>query len=280
MPGASELPCRDWQPILQAIITGPFAWQTPVDLAATLAMDVDQLTDRLADLDSAGWLEVWEQPDGVSVTLSAWAAARLGVKLAEGRTPGTWRWVPRDAPDPGPERARGVISGSNTVDLGLLIDAGVEAPAALASAEVLQGAIENPQRASRQDLYPTHLVGENLTPWPGPETARQDPPRCPACQDRPLSPRSYCLRCDRWGFDEAQRALRTPRSAPARHAPGVSPPLRSELEMAARAERSRRRARRRTRRRQHAQASDRPVSLGQNSQFVSTLAALRACRLG
>ena len=48
---------------------------------------------------------------------------------------------------------------------------------------------------------PTLLLGQNLTPWPGPE-AFALAEVCPACAGAPLRPHMYCLGCDRWGLDE------------------------------------------------------------------------------
>src|SRR5262245_33105629 len=52
----------------------------------------------VADLEAAGWLERWERSDGVALTLSVPAAARLGLDLTE-----TWVYFPMPARYPGPK---------------------------------------------------------------------------------------------------------------------------------------------------------------------------------
>jgi hypothetical protein len=95
-----------WHRIARAITEGPTAWHTPRQLAVQLRLDVEQLTDELADMDLAGWLAVWERPDDVAVTLSPLTAARFRVRLATGRHGGS-RWIAAGGTERPPEQARG-----------------------------------------------------------------------------------------------------------------------------------------------------------------------------
>ncbi|GIW88404.1 MAG: hypothetical protein KatS3mg108_2728 [Isosphaeraceae bacterium] len=90
----SSGPRADWRAILDALIRADHTWQTPGALARWMGRDIEQLTDTLAEMDLAGWLAVWERPDGVRVTLSAWAARQLRVRLVEAGGVGRWRWLP------------------------------------------------------------------------------------------------------------------------------------------------------------------------------------------
>jgi hypothetical protein len=83
----------EWRAILDVLVRADHAWQTPAALAKRLGRDVERLTDTLAEMDRGGWLALWERPDGVLVTLSAWAAQRLGARLVEAGGPGRWRWL-------------------------------------------------------------------------------------------------------------------------------------------------------------------------------------------
>jgi hypothetical protein len=45
--------------------------------------------------------------------------------------------------------------------------------------------------------YPTVLVGAGTALW---DNVKRD--ICPGCNNRPLKPNEFCLRCDSWGLDK------------------------------------------------------------------------------
>ena len=71
--------------VLRALIAAPIAWMTPSHLAAKVGGDREATLDALADLDSAGWLDPWELDGELFVTLTTYAAERLGVRLVARR---------------------------------------------------------------------------------------------------------------------------------------------------------------------------------------------------
>jgi hypothetical protein len=91
-----EIPAP-WRPIVLTLLHAEQAWLTPAGLARRLQRDAEALTDVLAVMDRDGWLQVWEQPESVMVTLSAWAARGLGARLVCAG-PGGWRWAARQLP--------------------------------------------------------------------------------------------------------------------------------------------------------------------------------------
>ncbi len=234
-----------WNAILTTLTSGPLAWRTPTELASLLAWDLEQMTDELASMDIAGWLDVWERPgdEEVAVTLSAWGADRLGVRLAESGGGLSLRWVEAGQPEPVHLRAKGVIASASLEELDLVFDA-LPAPGAclddLDSEPVLSE--ENPNGPTFWPA-PTQLLGERLTPWPGPGPVAERPGEvsksCPVCQGRRLGPHQYCLRCDRWGLDHLLRPV------PSRERPRAASHDRDD--QAARKLRDRRKARRRLR---------------------------------
>jgi hypothetical protein len=229
--------------ILNALTNGPRAWEPPAALAERLGEGEDRLTDELATLDVEGWLEVWERPEGLSVTLTAWAAERLGVRLAECGGGLSYRWVEVGHPEPAAFRARGVAASAALEDLDLVIDPAPGPDADLGRFDAECADAKGPAGLPR----PAHLIGDGLTPWPGPDRG-EAPSACPACLGRKLGPSEYCLRCDRWGLDR-ERPARAPRPAPAESRtpapprPGASPQARGPAERL----RDRRKARRRAR---------------------------------
>jgi len=182
--------------IFEALTGGPCAWRTPAELAAELGREPESLTDELASLDVDGWLDVWERPEGPAVTLSALAAELLRVRLAEcGGF--LFRWVDADRPERDGYRTAGVMSAAALEELDLVVD-----PSAAPDAD---------DPAGTAWPYPTRLLGDGLSPWPGPgpvghDGASEGPAACPCCGGRPLSAREYCLVCDRWGLDDRLRA--------------------------------------------------------------------------
>lgn len=186
-----------WARILDALVGGPAAWQSPAELAAALGEDESRTTDLLAELDVAGWLAVWEFDDSLVVTLSALGAGRLGVRLietAEDRAP---RWARADEPEPGRPRARHVCTHQRAADLAFVVDPRPTPDQSAERAEVAARIAADPEddRLPR----PTLLLGQGLSPWPGPGRDHSAP--CPVCRSNPLRPHEYCLCCDGWGLD-------------------------------------------------------------------------------
>lgn len=206
-----------WNQILETLIAGPAAWQSPEQIASAIGRDPKTIGDTLALMDAAGWLEVWECPEPVEirVTLTSWAASRLGVRLAEFGQDLGLRWIEIGQPEPAPRRARGVVVAGALEELDLVLDSLPEPDAF--SAELDDEPSRNAQtpQLPTAKYGPTLLIGDRLTPWPGPDSTREKAGVCPACQGRQLSPRAYCLRCDRWGLDST-RSNRQPARRPAR----------------------------------------------------------------
>ena len=69
--------------IVESLVNGPLAWQSPAELASAMGLGLEETTDLLADLDADGWLSPWEREGHVVVTLSVGAASKLGVRLVE-----------------------------------------------------------------------------------------------------------------------------------------------------------------------------------------------------
>src|SRR5690606_6510073 len=132
--------------------------------------------------DLAGWLDVWEcpEPAEIRVTLSTWAANRLGVRLVEFGKGLESRWVEAGQPEPPHSRARGVAASGALEDLDLVLDS-LPAPGSAAielDDDPTAAAKGSHSRASRE--APILLIGDRLTPWPGP--VGEGPDACPACQ--------------------------------------------------------------------------------------------------
>src|SRR4051812_264339 len=100
---------EDGSRIVEALVSAPVAWQSPEDLASATGRTLDETADLLAALDASGWLEAWERPGEVVVTLSVAAASRLGVRLVEVGPDETPRWSRLGMPDPKSPRASGVF---------------------------------------------------------------------------------------------------------------------------------------------------------------------------
>jgi hypothetical protein len=202
----------DWKLILDILIAAPVAWQSPADIAAALGRGVDETTDVLSVMDEADWLTVWEVEPGPLITLSALAAHRLKVVLVEEGPEETPRWARANQPIAEPARASNAAVLDERAGLDRLPDS---EPSAEHAAEYFE------RRSARfvarrlspsvpfevDDLpLPILLLGQNLTPWPGPQVlTRADV--CPACAGAPLGPYAYCLGCDRWGLDEVLERL-------------------------------------------------------------------------
>ena len=226
-----------WQQILVAVVAGPLAWRTPAEVATCAGREVEETTDVLAELDVAGWVEVWDRDEGPAVTLSPLAAARLLLRLVEGGPDQYPRWSRVGEVTPRAIRCGASHRATRGDALASALDT---------HPGPLLAAMHN-ERAASPDVppatdpghappRPTLLIGHGLSPWPGPARAARPP--CPACAGLPLKPHMYCLCCDGWGRDRPD--------APAR--PKVGPIDRRLADpRRAVAERYRRRSRRKAR---------------------------------
>lgn len=75
MRGSSDL--------LAAVARGARAWCELGDLARLVGRPREAVEEEVAALVATGWLAIWALPWGLSVTLSALAAERLGLVLTE-----------------------------------------------------------------------------------------------------------------------------------------------------------------------------------------------------
>jgi hypothetical protein len=109
--------------IVEALIEAPLAWQRPGELADLAGLDLDATLDALAGLEDGGWLATWEDwPEGVSVTFTPRAAARLGLRLIELGMNEIPRWATAGTPEPPAPPAFGVFAnyrGPVPIDAGL-----------------------------------------------------------------------------------------------------------------------------------------------------------------
>ena len=187
-------------PVMNALLGAPLAWQSPAQLADAIGSELEATLDLLCDLDEVGWLEVWDCEDGPQITLSPFAAARLCVRIVEFGTGESPRWAGLGDPDPPSRRAKGVFLSVRSAELEYVVD-----PISLVEIDLDDNRIEPSQEAPRANLRhgdglrPRLLIGQGLTPWPGPAPLRNE--RCPACDGKLLKPFMYCLCCDRWGRD-------------------------------------------------------------------------------
>jgi len=236
--------------VLNALIGAPLAWQTPAQVAASLGCELEPTLDLLCDLDVAGWLDVWEDQNGPSITLSPLAAERLSVRIVEvgpGETP---RWAGSGDPDPPSLRSRSVLHTERGATLDYVVDP-MSAADFLSLQDPPDAADAVPQEGSRgtsrylYEPWPTVLIGLGLTPWPGPgEFSKAE---CPACSGRTFRHSMYCLYCDRWGRDRPNVATPpTTRSKPTPSRENRAPECAKEDEQA---QLERQRARRKSKRR-------------------------------
>jgi hypothetical protein len=191
-----------WKPMINALLRAPVAWRSPAQLADSVRRGVAETTAVLIELTEAGWIEFWKSESGPQVTLSPWAAERLRVRLVEVGPDGLLRWVRVGEPHP-PQRALKNRIRMAHVDPDVLLDDEPPPDCAAEQAEQAEQRASAPREARRafreRTPRPAILIGEGLIPWPGPREALDA--TCPVCADRPLRPRMYCLRCDRWGMD-------------------------------------------------------------------------------
>jgi len=240
---SSMLPLNDpCYRLLQAIVSAPLAWQAPTQLAVQLGLALDDISDTIADLDAAGWLDPWEMGDAMFVTLSPSGAERMRVRLVMIGRSDAMRWSSIDEPEPEPPRVSGRHQGLSSLDFIADPNPGPE-EAAEAAERALRLARQKADAGDGNSMdmlpRPRFLVGSGLTPWPGP--TRQPANPCPACGSRPLAESAYCLVCDRWGLDHlmTSQKMRKPASRPTRNP--VNPSTNPSAPKAARKEKRRRR---------------------------------------
>ena len=239
--------------VVEALVSGSIAWQSPDELASVMEWGVEATTDLLASLDAGGWLSAWERESDVVVTLSVAAASRLGVRLVEVGQDEVPRWARRGDPEPARPKAAGVFRGDRAAGLELVVDPSQtpEEAAVLAEEAQARAAIPSDPRepvAVEGLPRPTVLIGTGLSPWPGPGDGRKA--SCPSCGSKRLKPSMYCILCDRWGLDHLLRDEPAPRPRACRDPKQDA--RRQELERQAR------KARRRERRFAQAEARPRP----------------------
>jgi hypothetical protein len=201
-----------WRPIVDFLMKAPIAWQSPDQIATGLGWPLESTMDKLCAMDETGWISVWEDNQGVQVTLTVRSAELLQVNLIETGPEETPHWSPRGEPVPKPTEPKNVSAVEIYARQEQLIEPAPSPDlAAEGSERAEQSAAAFRQRLLRtiliEDLpLPQRLIGVNLTPWPGPSVPHQAD-ACPACGGRPLRPQEYCLCCDRWGLDEVLAAL-------------------------------------------------------------------------
>lgn len=221
--------------VLDALIEGPTACRSPDDLARQLGWEPEATLDEVAGLDAQGWLDAWDLAEGPVVTLSAMASARLGVRLVEVGPRETPRWARESHPDPPSVRSAGLFRTDRAAKLDLVVDPNPSCETRLIDGETAEqerhGLVADgnrpaeggPNRPDPRDWpRPTLIVGERLTPWPGPGPV--DLAACPGCGSRSLARTAYCLLCDRWGCDDLLEAIRATNPGPRpRPRPPVAP---------------------------------------------------------
>ncbi len=186
----------NWKRMLSALADAPIAWVAPTVLADRLGLEPAVTEDLLADLDIAGWICVWDQEDGPTVTLTSWGASQLGLHLVEIGEEESPRWWPVGDPAPPAPRARQVFAKERSALLDFVVDPCPSPLEEAIAAEARTGLLTAPERNWPR---PRLLVGSGLTPWPGPSADAKH--NCPACGEMPLPAHAYCVRCDRWGLD-------------------------------------------------------------------------------
>lgn len=95
--------------VLDALLSAPVAWQQPGLLTIRAKLDKAAVYCGLEALEALGWIDSFEDEDGLSVTLTPIAAFLLGVHLVEVGPDEIPRWAPIDAPVPPPPPAKGIF---------------------------------------------------------------------------------------------------------------------------------------------------------------------------
>ena len=111
-----------WWLVLNALLEGPVAWQSPAEVATALERDAEETTDLICLMHVAGWIDVWECEAGPLVTFSPLAAARLQVHLVEVGVEESPRWARVGDPPPPLPRARNVCKAELAAALDYVID--------------------------------------------------------------------------------------------------------------------------------------------------------------
>jgi hypothetical protein len=204
---------QTWKCILDVLIAAPIAWQTPREIAAALACEVETTSDLLCEMDLEGWIAVWDGENEPRITLTPLAAERLGVSIVEFGAQLSPRWARAGDPVPAETRPTHIHSLEQHARPDQMLDPYDSPDLAAENSERLERRAaslrKRPARLSHIDDLPCpiHLLGSGLTPWPGPAEL-QTRSCCPACGDRPLAPHVYCLCCNRWGLDDLLAILR------------------------------------------------------------------------
>jgi hypothetical protein len=244
-----EIP-ENWKSVLDFLVEAPVAWQSIAQIARALVWGVEETTDLLSDMDVAGWISVWVLEPEPLITLSTLAAYHYQVVLVELGPEEFPRWSLAGEPDPIPPRAKNVASCEYHARQDKLLDPGPAPDLAMEQAEIQARRAARYRRhlaetcCEADDLpLPCHLLGQSLTPWPGPPRA-DGSALCPVCAGRPLLPHVYCLYCNRWGLDDvldklvaqAERASRQARSSSQQSTPNESASARARTSPEAPAE--------------------------------------------
>ena len=212
----------DTQRLVDALVEARVAWQSPSELSQATGLGIEEVNDQLAELDLSGWLDVWEYDDRLVVTFSVVAASMLRLRLVDGGFDQDPRWARLSDPEPPGVRASGVFRDARAASLERVTDPlGSAEEAALRAEETLARHVIPSDTRIRPLLEtlprPTLLLGQGLTPWPGPAIGPGEVGPCPGCGSGRLGPQMYCLRCDRWGLDHLVEESRIrpyqPRSA-------------------------------------------------------------------
>lgn len=151
---------------------------------------------------SAGLVEV-SAGDAPAATLTPFAAARLGLSVAE--TSDGYRWAA--APSGASLRAR--PRRRETTELDELADPRALTPDEIAEARETVTAASGDVLDRLDNLQRPWILLAGCRPWYG--HGRSDyapkPKHCPACLGKPLRPTVYCLVCYRWGLDPLRNRL-------------------------------------------------------------------------
>jgi hypothetical protein len=215
-------------PILSLVVRWTLV--TPREVAAVLGCDIEQASDRLDVLVDEGWLAFWpveEVGRPPAVTLTPWAAERLGVVLDNDS-----RWIAADQPrrtlrvdrrrrfltETDHDAASGRSSLAKHVDP-REPEPWIHATVAEETAYWHSRGVYRGDHGRDRLPFPTVLLGLSIS-WDGPEiTATRR--HCRSCGGRRLKAHEYCLKCDNWGLERLLPMKPRTRSERARKWPGA-----------------------------------------------------------
>jgi hypothetical protein len=214
-----------WRDVLAAIVSAPVAWSSPAAIAERARLDVDDVTDRLAELDEAGYVAVWDRDDGPVLTLSALGAERIGVRLGRVKGRKNPAWLETGEPEAAEPPAMNVVEDLADAGMEWVADSGPPAELLVEAAEEIELAAKKKKKKKpprmpkllhpkfRRDPLPRFIITGGL-PWPliilGLRSAAvwrelplgSDERWCRTCGGRKLRSWEYCPECDRWGFNQ------------------------------------------------------------------------------